>query len=100
MAHVKGTTVIYQIIEEKLTAAYAPDALEIIDESHLHAGHSEAAKSGETHFRVRMVAAAFDGVSRLDRQRQVLGLLADELNGPVHALALKLKSPAEAARDD
>lgn len=100
MAHEKGTIVIYQTIEEKLTAAYAPDALEIIDESHLHAGHNEAAAHGETHFRVRMVASAFEGVSRLDRQRQVLDLLADELNGPVHALALKLKSPAEAARDD
>lgn len=87
-------------IEEKLSAAYAPETLEIIDESHLHAGHNEAAASGETHFRVRMVAQAFDGVSRLDRQRQVLDLLADELNGPVHALALKLKSPAEAARDN
>jgi BolA protein len=91
--------VIRDIIEEKLTAAYAPDALEIIDESHLHAGHNEAAASGETHFRVRMVAQRFDGVSRLDRQRQVLALLADELAGPVHALALKLKSPDEAARD-
>lgn len=90
---------IRDIIEEKLTAAYAPDALEIIDKSHLHAGHNEAAASGETHFRVRMVAQRFDGVSRLDRQRQVLALLADELAGPVHALALKLKSPDEAARD-
>ena len=86
-------------IEEKLTAAYAPEALEIIDESHLHAGHNEAAAQGETHFRVRMTATAFDGVSRLDRQRQVLDLLADELAGPVHALALKLTSPTEAARD-
>ncbi len=95
----EALVVIRTIIEEKLTAAYAPDALEIIDESHLHAGHNEAAKSGETHFRVRMVAAAFEGVSRLDRQRQVLDLLADELAGPVHALALKLKTPAEAARE-
>ena len=94
----KAHAVIRDTIEEKLTAAYAPDALEIIDESHLHAGHNEAAAHGETHFRVRMTSAAFDGVSRLDRQRQVLALLADELNGPVHALALKLTSPAEAAR--
>ena len=90
---------IRDIIEEKLTAAYAPDALEIIDESHLHAGHNEAAAAGETHFRVRMVAAAFGAMTRLERQRGVLDLLADELNGPVHALALKLTSPAEAARD-
>jgi BolA protein len=83
----------------KLEQAFSPQKLDVIDESHLHAGHNEAAASGETHFRVRMVAQRFDGVSRLDRQRQVLALLADELAGPVHALALKLKSPDEAARD-
>ena len=90
---------IAKTIEEKLTKAYAPQSFELIDESHLHAGHNEAAKSGETHFRLRMVAAAFEGVSRLDRQRQVLGVLKDELAGPVHALALKLKTPDEAAKD-
>lgn len=90
---------IADIIEEKLNAAYAPDVLDIIDESHLHAGHNEAAKTGETHFRVHMVSAAFDGVSRIARQRGVLELLAAELEGPVHALALKLKSPQEAARE-
>ena len=88
-------TKIYQIIEQKLTATYAPDALTLTDESHLHAGHSGAAPDGETHFRVHMVAPAFEGMSRLDRQRGVLDLLADELNGPVHALALKLKAPSE-----
>jgi BolA family transcriptional regulator, general stress-responsive regulator len=89
-------TKIYQIIEQKLTATYTPDALTLTDESHLHEGHSGAAPGGETHFRVHMVAAAFEGMSRLDRQRGVLDLLADELNGPVHALALKLKAPSEA----
>lgn len=87
-------------IEEKLTKAYAPSRLSVIDESHLHAGHNEAAKSGGTHFRVYMVAAAFDGMSRLERQRQVLALLEDELAGPVHALALKLKTPEEAAKEE
>lgn len=83
-------------IEAKLSAAFQPSALEVIDESHLHEGHAGARDGGETHFRVRMTAAAFDGRSRLDRQRAVLALLAEELDGPVHALALKLKSPAEA----
>ena len=86
---------IKQSIEQKLTAAFAPSALEVIDESHLHEGHSGARAGGETHFRVRMTCAAFDGRSRLDRQRDVLAVLAAELEGPVHALALKLKSPAE-----
>lgn len=90
---------IYTIIEQKLTETYTPTALEITDESHLHEGHSGAAPGGETHFRVQMVAEAFEAMSRLDRQRSVLDLLADELAGPVHALALKLKSPQEAAKD-
>lgn len=89
----------YQIIEQKLTATYTPDALTITDESHLHEGHSGAAPGGETHFRVHMVAAAFEGMSRLERQRSVLALLAEELDGPVHALALKLKAPSETAAD-
>ena len=87
----------YQIIEQKLIDTYSPEVLEIVDESHLHEGHSGAAPGGETHFRVHMVAAAFEGMGRLDRQRAVLGLLADELAGPVHALALKLKTPGEMA---
>lgn len=90
---------IYHIIEQKLTETYKPDSLSIIDESHLHEGHSGAAPGGETHFRVTMVAAVFEGMSRLQRQRGVLDILSDELDGPVHALALKLKSPQEAARD-
>ena len=95
---------IRKTIEEKLTKAYAPNHLEVLDESHLHAGHAGVAptadgQSGETHFRVRMVAANFEGVSRLQRQRGVMDVLKTELQGSVHALALKLKSPKEAARD-
>ncbi len=90
---------IYTIIEQKLTDTYMPDELVITDESHLHEGHSGAAPGGETHFRVYMVAAAFDNVGRLERQRGVLALLADELDGPVHALALKLKAPHEVESD-
>jgi len=77
-------------IREKLTEAFAPATLEIIDESHLHAGHVGARPEGETHFRVHMSATAFEGVSRVERQRQVYAVLADELAGPVHALALKI----------
>ena len=77
-------------IQHKLTAAFQPTDLDVIDESHLHAGHAGARPEGETHFRVIMRAAAFDGMPRLDRQRAVLDVLRDELAGPVHALALKL----------
>ena len=60
-------------IEEKLVAAFAPDHLEVVDESYLHAGHSGARPEGETHFRVIIVAVGFEGLSRLERQR-VVGL--------------------------
>jgi len=95
---------IRKTIEEKLTKAYAPEHLEVLDESHLHEGHAGVAptaegQSGETHFRVRMVAASFAGVSRLQRQRGVMDVLKAELDASIHALAMKLKSPEEAARD-
>jgi BolA protein len=89
-------TQVYRIIEQKLTDTYTPHDLQITDESHLHQGHSGARPEGGTHFRVYMVAALFDGMSRVARQRHVLDCLADELQGPVHALALKLRSPQEA----
>ena len=74
---------IAESIRTKLTAAFAPTSLEVIDESHLHAGHVGARPEGETHFRVVMTAAAFGGLSRVDRQRRVYDLLAPELAGPV-----------------
>lgn len=83
-------------LREKLTAAFAPQHLDIIDESHLHEGHAGAREGGESHFRVLMTAQAFNGVSRVARQRAVMDVLKDELAGPVHALALKLKAIDEA----
>lgn len=84
-----------ETIHRKLSAALDPDALEVVDESHLHAGHAGAGI--ETHFRIRMTARAFAGKSRLARQREVHGVLADELAGPVHALTLILQTPEETA---
>ena len=87
-------------IRHKLTASFAPVALEVVDESHRHSGHAGATRDdgsqGETHFHVRLVSAAFDGVGRVERQRRVYAALADELKGPVHALSLSLLSPGEA----
>ena len=83
-------------IRSKLTEALSPTRLEIVDESHLHAGHASAPAGGESHFRVAIVAAAFAGRSRVDRQRLVYGTLADELAGPVHALAITALAPGEA----
>lgn len=83
-------------IRDKLGRAFAPRRLDITDESHLHAGHVGARPEGETHFRVEIVSSAFDGLSRLQRQRRVNEVLAEELAGPVHALAMRTLSPAEA----
>lgn len=83
-------------IREKLTAGLAPDTLEIIDESDRHAGHAGADAKGETHFHVTIVASAFAGRSRVERQRMVYALLADELAERVHALGLTTRTPAEA----
>lgn len=85
-------------VRAKLTAALAPERLEIIDESHHHAGHSGARPEGETHFRVEIVSAAFEGQPRVLRQRRVHEILADELKSDIHALSLVTLTPAEAAR--
>lgn len=82
-------------IRTKLEAAFAPAALTVIDESEQHRGHGGWREGGGTHFRVRMSSSAFDGQSRVARQRAVHRALAEELAGPVHALALELRSPGE-----
>lgn len=84
-------------IRSKLTAAFAPTVLEIADESHRHAHHAGATRPdgtrGETHFSVAITAGVFAGMSRVDRQRAVYAVLAEELAGPVHALALSANAP-------
>lgn len=80
-----------ETIEKKLTAEFAPSALEVIDQSHKHKGHIGARPEGETHFHVDMQSNIFDGKNRVDRQRMVYDCLKDELEGPVHALSLSLK---------
>jgi BolA family transcriptional regulator, general stress-responsive regulator len=82
-------------IHAKLTAGLQPSRLMIRDESHRHAGHAGARPEGETHFHVDVVSAIFAGESRIARQRRVYALLADELAGPVHALALTTRTPEE-----
>jgi BolA protein len=86
-----------QIITDKLTAAFAPDSLTVVDESHLHEGHAGHRPGGETHYRIYIVSAAFEGKSRLDRHRLVNAALAAELAGGIHALALHAAAPSEAA---
>ncbi|MGH6933241.1 MAG: BolA family protein [Dongiaceae bacterium] len=82
-------------IESKLTAALRPARIKVVDESELHKGHAGHRPGGESHFRVEIVAAGFEGLSRVDRQRRVHEILADELKAGVHALALTTLTPAE-----
>jgi BolA protein len=77
-------------IRAKLAAAFAPERLEVIDESERHRGHAGWREGGETHFKVVMRASVLEGLSRVDRSRAVHAALADELAGGVHALSLEL----------
>ena len=75
----------------KLTEAFQPVRLDVVDESEQHRGHGGWREGGETHFRVEIQADAFDGMSRVARQRAVYGVLKAELATSVHALALDVK---------
>lgn len=82
-----------QRITKKLSESFAPEALQVIDESHHHAGHSGSRPDGESHFRVVIVAEAFRGKSRVDQHRMVNAALAEELKERVHALAIQASAP-------
>jgi BolA protein len=83
-------------ITNKLREAFAPESLDVTDESHLHEGHAGHRPGGETHFRVYIVSPAFEGKSRVERHRMINATLAAELAGSVHALAIKAQAPGEA----
>ena len=87
----------HDLITEKLTKAFAPTSLRVIDESHQHEGHAGHRAGGETHFRVYIVSAAFEGKSRLDRHRMINAALADDLAAGMHALAIHASAPGEAS---
>ena len=87
-------------IERRLKAALAPDHLEVIDESHLHRGHAGARPGGESHFRVVLVAEAFAGRSRIERQRLVYRALDELMQDEIHALAIVARTPDEAVEAD
>ena len=82
-------------ITKKLREAFLPESLDVTDESHLHEGHSGHRPGGETHFRVYIVSPVFEGKSRIERHRMINTLLAPELAGSVHALAIKAHAPGE-----
>ncbi len=84
-------------ITNKLREAFSPESLDVSDESHLHEGHAGHRPGGETHFRVYIVSAAFEGKSRIERHRMINLALAAELAGGVHALAISAQAPGEAS---
>lgn len=84
-------------MRDRLSKVLQPTRLEIVNESHLHAGHRSSPGTGESHFRVLVVSPLFAGKSRVDRHRLVNEALAEELKGKVHALAISAHAPGEAS---
>jgi BolA family transcriptional regulator, general stress-responsive regulator len=82
-------------LAKALNASFSPDSLEIVDESASHASHAGASAGGQTHYRVRMTAAAFTSLNRVARQRAVNQAVKPEFDSGLHALALELKAPGE-----
>lgn len=82
-------------IRQRLEAAFTPSALEVEDESHLHVGHA-GARDGRGHFRVRIVASAFEGLSPLARHRSVYAALGDLMTTDIHALSIEALAEGEA----
>ncbi|MGF6258025.1 BolA family protein [Ensifer sp. LBL] len=88
-----------ETIEKKLIEAFHPERLEVINESHQHAGHQPGFDgSGESHMRVRIVSSAFAGMSRVARHRAINDLLKPELDAGLHALAVEPAAPGEPTR--
>jgi BolA protein len=86
-------------IAGKLEAAFSPERLEVINESHMHAGHQPGFDGeGETHMRIRIVSAAFAGMSRVARHRAINDVVKAELDAGLHALAVEAAAPGEPTR--
>jgi len=83
------------LITKKLTEAFAPQSLRVLDESDEHEGHAGHRPGGQTHYRVYIVSEAFKGKTRLERHRMINQSLSDELTGGIHALAIHAAAPGE-----
>lgn len=80
-------------IRDSLEQAFTPEVLEVIDDSAKHAGHAGASPEGETHYTVRIISEAFEGLSRVQLQRSINMVLASEFESGLHALSLKASAP-------
>ena len=83
------------IIRNKLTEAFTPESLDVVDESDRHEGHAGHRPGGQTHYRVYIVSQAFKGKTRIERHRMINESLAAELAGGAHALAIHAAAPGE-----
>jgi BolA protein len=83
-------------MRQKLMISLQPTRLDVVNESHLHAGHRSSPGTGESHFRLLIVSEAFSGKSRIERHRIVNHLLSDELRSGLYALTIKACAPDEA----
>jgi BolA protein len=90
-----ATAPLAEIIAARLTTALDPTRLDVVNESHLHAGHLGDDGTGESHFAVAVESAAFDGLNRVARQRLVNKALADLLSSRIHALSIRAWAPGE-----
>ena len=88
------------IITKKLTEAFAPESIQVVDESHQHVGHAGHRPGGESHFRIHIVSEAFDGKSRIDRHRMINAILSAELADRIHALAIHAAAPRDHIRSN
>jgi len=92
---VPATAPLASLIAARLASALDPSQLEVINDSHHHAGHMGDDGTGESHFTVVVESAAFEGLSRVQRQRMVNHALADLLATRIHALAIRARAPGE-----
>jgi BolA family transcriptional regulator, general stress-responsive regulator len=97
LSHKPRAMRVEDLITRKLTEAFAPENLRVVDESHQHTGHAGHRPGGETHFRVYIVSEAFRGKSRIERHRMINATLSSELADGVHALAIHAAAPGEGA---
>jgi BolA family transcriptional regulator, general stress-responsive regulator len=88
----------HDLITNKLTEAFAPESLQVLDESHRHEGHAGHRPGGETHFRVYIVSESFRGKTRIERHRMINATLSAELAAGVHALAIHASAPGEGGK--
>lgn len=84
-------------IISQLREGFATEQVELIDDSHLHAGHA-GARDGRGHFRVRIVSAAFEGLGTLQRHQRVYACLGELMQTDIHALSISAQTPAQAGQ--